>query len=166
MAIIKTPHGTFAADVDGHTYEFEKWGAEEATGTLLDISSIIGRPIGGIAALKDKVSRKPNGKMEITGDVGGRIAELLAEQLGTQKPLIMTLLIKLASYKALCDGKSFRFDTHYSDRLGHMLRVVAAGLEVQFGSFFADALRAAEGFGLLSPEETPAPSKTPSTASA
>jgi hypothetical protein len=52
-----------------------------------------------------------------------------------------------------CNGRKVIFDTHYAGQFGHMLKVLAAAVEVQYGNFLDD-LYASQGSaqGSMSPD--------------
>ena len=86
----------------------------------------------------------------------------LADNLRSNRPLVMGLFKKLTASKLFCDGKpvvadkrsdvkGIPFDLHYKDRLQTMFAVAKANLEVQYGGFF-------QGLAHLLPA---APSKAP-----
>ena len=138
MAFNRTEHGLHQKDIGGHSYEFMKWGAEEALDALLDLSAVIGKPLGALAPHMDLAAAQER-RLEIAAEAIGPALEALATQLGSNKPLCKALLKRLATKGILCDGREIVFDAHYKDRLPHMLDVALAALEVQFGGFFAGA---------------------------
>jgi hypothetical protein len=132
--------GLYEAEIDGVKYEFSKWGADDANDVLLDLASILGKPLGmGAAAFfgKDRDGEK---KLDKTMDpnVIGAIMEALSGQIGANKVTVKALIKKLAAEGVFCNGKPITFNTHYADRLGHQFRVVKTALEVQFGNFFGE----------------------------
>lgn len=140
MKPVKNESGLYEVIIDERKYEFEKWGAEDSTDTILDIAAIAGKPIGlGIATIfkKDDVEGKKGLDKAFDPDVVGMILESLSERVGTNKSIIKALIKKLSSDKVLCDGAKIQFNTHYQDCLDHLFRVVRAALEVQYGNFFA-----------------------------
>lgn len=133
MEIKKNEAGLFETTIDEARYEFEKWGAEEALDTLLDLSTLMGRPMGAIAAAGG-----------LKADVGAptieSIVTALTENIRGNRPMVMDLFKKLtSSRKVLCEGKEIRsFNAQYSDRLGHMFQVARANLTVQYANFFSE----------------------------
>jgi hypothetical protein len=117
--------------IDEHTYEFQKWGAEESVQTLLQIGGLAGKPL--MQAVSAVGSQEGKQKLEL--DVLGAAIGSLIEN--AHNPMTMALIKKLSSEKVLCDGKKINFDHHYQDRLDHLFRVVSAAVEVQYGNFFA-----------------------------
>lgn len=136
----KNEFGIYEVDVDGRRYEFEKWGAEESLDVLLDISSIIGGPLG--AAIGQMFSGEKDKSVlekEVNADMMTVAFESLAKNL--KKDVVKPIFKKLCADKVLCEGKKINFNTHYQEDLMHMFRVAKAGLEVQYGNF----LDAAQG---------------------
>lgn len=145
--IAKNENGFYQADIDGHVYEFEKWGADDATDTILDIAAITGKPMAlGAAAVFGKNSDgEKNLDQKFDPNMIAIVMESLTQQVGANKAIIKALIKKLSSDKVMCDGKKVNFNLHYQDRLDHLFKVVKSGVEVQFGNFFA-ALFAGGGF--------------------
>lgn len=145
MSVRKNDAGLYEVEIDGTKYEFEKWGAEDATDALLDIAGIVGKPLGmGVAAL---FGRDEDGKAgmdkKLDPDAIGKVMEALSGQVGANKAIVKGLIKKLASEKVIANGaKITSFNTYYSDRMSHLMKVVRAGLEVQYGNFFGEILGA------------------------
>lgn len=133
----KNESGLYEVEVDGKKYEFEKWGAEESTDVLLDLVAITGKPIGsGVSAFFGKEAEgEPGLDRKMDSNVMGQIIESLTQKVGENKSICKMLIKKLSSEKVLCEGAKINFNVHYQDNLGHMLKVVKAALEVQYGNF-------------------------------
>jgi hypothetical protein len=132
--VTKNEFGLYEENIDGRTYSFEKWGADESFDVLLDISSIVGGSLGqavGSAISGDGLSAEVNPGMLAT------VFESLSKNL--KKDVVKPIVKKLCAEKVLCDGKKINFNEHYKEDLFHMFRVAKAGLEVQYGNFFAAA---------------------------
>lgn len=143
----KTDAGLWEIVVDGRAYEFEKWGAEESLDVLLDISAIVGGPLG--AAVGKAFSPGGQGiETDFSADMVGQIVDQLMKNL--RKDVVKPLVRKLTADKVICDGRKVAFNTHYQDDLFHMFKVLKAALEVQYGGFFA-AVQDAAGFQLKKP---------------
>lgn len=162
MEFTRTAEGLQQKDIGGHSYEFSKWGAEEATDTLLDIATIVGKPLAAAAGRLD-VDAAMERRLELPTDAISTIIEQLTGQVGLHKKLCMGLIKKLATRGVLCDGRAINFDSHYQDALPHLLDVVAAALEVQFGNFFGGALGAFRLRRTPTPPASRAPESTPSS---
>lgn len=135
--INKNATGLWETIIDDHTYEFEKWGAEKATDVLLDLTAVLGQPLGAAAQMvKDKTT--PGLAIENVAQLVGRLTSVVGEKKALCKHLIKTM-----ATDGLCNGKAVVFNSHYADRLEHMFKVVAVAFEVQYGNFFAAARRAA-----------------------
>lgn len=143
--------GLFEVIIDDKKYEFAKWGAEDATDTLLDLAAIVGKPLGlGLAALTGKDEEGKSGlDKKIDPNIIGSVMEALSQNVGSNKATIKALIKKLSSDQVFCDGAKINFNLHYQDKTLHMFKVVRAALEVQYGNFFA----ALQGFGgILKPQ--------------
>ena len=121
-----------------HTYEFEKFGAEEALENLIKISKIIGKPLGlAMASLKGEDEGLFEKKIDL--NLLALAFDGLTQNLDDK--VCVELIKKLTSGKVLCDGVLIKsFNTHYKDDLFHMFKVLQAALEVQYGNFFAGIL--------------------------
>jgi hypothetical protein len=140
----KNEHGLYEADIDGEKYEFEKWGAEDALDVLIDISQMVGKPLGmAIATMLGKEGLEK----DVDPNMVGSVFESLFQNCNkaNTKPLIK----KLCSEKVMCGGKKISFDKHYEDRLMHCFKVVKANLEVQYGNFFGELLELTKLRGAL-----------------
>jgi len=157
MDFTRTEAGLLQRDIGEHSYEFAKWGAEEALSTLLDIGTIIGKPLGAAADKLDMDALKDR-RLELPMDVLGVIVEQFAAEMGQHKAVAMGVIKRLATKGVLCDGKPVQFDLHYKDRLPHMFDVLAAAMEVQYGGFFGGAFA---GLRLRPVVPTPPPASQP-----
>lgn len=127
--IQKNQAGWFEKEIDGQKYEFSKWGAEESLDVLIDISKLVGKPLGMLMAGGNPLER------EMTPEIMGAIMD--AFMSSADKTTVKGLIKKLASGESiLCNGAKLNFNQHYEDRLDHLFSVCAAALEVQYGSFF------------------------------
>lgn len=145
MGVTKNERGlyevTLSTDEGDKVFTFQKWGAEEATDTLLDIISVVGESMGGLLSV-------------LTGggadqDVGSASLETLFRQLTMgltrNKDLTKRILKKLSSDRVLCNDMPVDFKTFYKERLPLSFAVAKAHLEVQYGNFIG----AAKSLGLL-----------------
>lgn len=134
--------GQWVVDVDGHEYAFQKFGAVRALDILSCITGVVGRPLGAM------LGRLTTGKglaTEVTPDLAQEVIGSLTRRMRKHREDVMTVLQALTAENVFCDGKQVKsFDAHFEDRLDHMFRVAYAGMEVQYGSFFA-AVRDAVG---------------------
>lgn len=130
--IRKTEHGMYESVVDGKTYEFEKWGAEESLDVLLDIAPIVGGTIGQALGA---VLSKEGMDSEISPEMLGQVLDGLMKNM--RKDVVKPVIKKLCSERILCEGKKVNFNLHYQDDLLHMFKVAQAALEVQYGNFFS-----------------------------
>lgn len=135
MEIIKTPEGLYSVSIEGVSYEFEKWGAEEQLDTLLDIIPIIGKPLG--ITISQVMSGDKKSLLDNEFDL-----EKIFDAITTNfdKKTIKQLIMKLSSSRVLVNGAKINFGQYYSDKLALMFKVAFAGLEVQYGNFFGDVI--------------------------
>jgi hypothetical protein len=135
----KNASGLYEENIDGKTYWFEKWGAEDSLDTLLDIAGIAGKPLGMLlgGALSGEGASLLDRKFD--SDVIGKVMESLFNP--ANKQTAKALIKKLSSGdKVFCEGvNKLNFNSHYEDKLDHLFKVTKAALEVQYGNFF-DAL--------------------------
>lgn len=150
----KTDSGLYEVQVQGvdklHTFEFQKWGAEEATDTLLELIAVGGEAAGSMLSLL------AGGGLE--QQLHGSPLEALFRQLtlGLTRDRTATkrLIMKLSSDRVICDGVTVRYETLYRDNLSLSFLAAKANLEVQYGNF----LDAAKSMGLLAATKEAAPS--------
>jgi hypothetical protein len=132
MQATKTPQGTFEVPINGRTFEFVKWGAEEQLDTLIDLSNVIGQTASQLLAGRTGDAT--------TAEYIQTLVKTLVTGMSTDKAMTKRLMRKLASDKVLCDGVSFRYDDFYKDDLPMAFMVMRANLLVQYGNFLT-ALR-------------------------
>lgn len=135
--IKKNAAGMYETDIDGKTYEFSKWGAEDSVDALIDIGGLVGGPIGNAIG---SIAGGEGMDKEFKPEMVGLILESLTKNLSGNKAISKALIKKMASQDVMCEGKSINFNDHYSDSLPHLFKVVRAAFEVQYGNFF-DALQ-------------------------
>lgn len=138
MQIVNSPAGVPSCNIDGHTFEFSRWGAEEQTDTLLELMGVLGEAAGGLADLY-KNTRDPDA--DISQDVMSRLMGKLTTGLTRDRQATKRLLIKLASgERVTCDGVPIRnYNTFYENKLFLAFKAATANLKVQYGAFFLDA---------------------------
>ena len=139
MAAQKNEAGLYEVEVDTKLYEFQKWGAEKSLDTLLDIMQFAGKPLSLLAAA---MLGKEGVKAEVTPDMIGTIMDSLLGGMGTAKKSIMAIIKRVTTENVTCDHQPIRFNEHFADALDHLFKVVKAGLDVQYGSFFYAVLKA------------------------
>jgi hypothetical protein len=135
MDIVKTPAGIPSCTIDGHTFEFSKWGAEEQTDTLLELTGVLGDAAGSLADIY-KNTRDPDA--DIAQDVMARLVGKLTGGLTRDRAATKRLLMKLASGdRVVCDGVPIRsYNKFYEDQLFLAFKVAAANMKVQYRDFF------------------------------
>lgn len=147
---------TVIREIDGRTYEFTQFGTTLSLKLLARLTKIIGEPLAiALGGLKTPPGKKVNlADMDVSGDLLGKAVKALIDRLDENE--VVALVKTLASEHMLCDNAKIIFDAHYSGNMGHLLHVLMASLEVQYGNFFA-------GWSdrVLSPSETTVESKPP-----
>jgi hypothetical protein len=119
-------------EIDGHTYEFERFGAKKSLRTFAKITKLIGEPVlMAISSAKGKNILKS----EIDPEILGKAIAAFTMRLDSDET--MELIEELtARENVMCDGKKISFDSHYADREDHMMKVLATALEVQYRNFY------------------------------
>lgn len=121
-------------EIDGEIYEFQKYGAKDATRTLIRLSKICGKALAkGVAAVEPGEEGQSLLERKLNPHALSDAVEALTNSM--DEDTTMDLIEKLTSDRVLCNGKRIVFDKHYEDRLGHMFQVLYAALEVQYGNF-------------------------------
>lgn len=150
MTVRKLPSGLYEATIQGATkpmvFEFQKWGAEEATETLLDLIAIGGEAAGSLLSVIS------GGGLD--KDLSSSPIETLFRQLSLgltrDRKLTKRLIMKLSADRVICNGVTVRYEDLYGDDLALSFKAAKANLEVQYGNF----LDAAKSMGLFA--QTPA----------
>jgi len=158
MDIVKNEAGRFETTLEGKDgpihLEFQKWGAEEATDTLLDLIAVVGESAGGI------ISALTGGGGDV--DVGHTSLEGLFRQLTLgltrDRTLTKRVLKKLSSDRVIANGVLINWASFYKDQLPLSFAVARAQLEVQYGNF----IDAGRSLGLLGPSPVTASPSSPS----
>ena len=70
---------------------------------------------------------------------------ILALTQGLSSDRAMSDMAKDLLETTRCDGKQILFDTHFAGRIGHLFRVLAMVIEVQWKDFFSDLTALAAG---------------------
>lgn len=135
--------GLYEVEIDDIKFEFQKMGAEEGLDLLLEVSKLVGKPMGmAIAAFVGNKEEREAGASALDREIDGKMLGTAMEALtqgfadGSAKKLIK----KLSSEKVLANGAKIAFNTFYEDRFDLMFKVVWAALEVQHGNFIAGLL--------------------------
>ena len=149
MIVKNEESGLYEVEIDGVTYSFEKWGAQNSLLTLIKISKIIGKPLGKIVG--SAITGGEGLKTQVSPDMIADACQALLENL--DEGPTMDLVKKLSSEKLLCDGKKVSFDTHYQDNLMHLFKVIRASLEVQYSDFLGALLGMVKTQGPLAAKE-------------
>jgi hypothetical protein len=124
--------------IDGDEYLFTKFGAKKALQVFFKLSAIVGEPMAvAFGSLEPGKKKVLDADMNMEG-IGKAIAVLTSR---LDHPDAIQLIETIAGSPAcLCNGKQIVFDKHYEGRLDHLLRVVTAAMEVQYGNFFGAIL--------------------------
>lgn len=108
--------------VDSETYKVHLLPPSRAIGLSVRLMKIVGEPLAAMAGQSDNMETAlPTAVRALTtrldeSEVLGLIQKLLETVTQGNKPVV--------------------FETHFQGRLGHMLKLVAKIVEVQFGDFF------------------------------
>lgn len=138
MSAVKNREGLWEQQIDGHKYEFSKWGAKESLRILLKLGKVVGKPLGlALGALQPGASLTAVLDKDVKGDLLGRALDALT--MSMDEETCFHLIEKFSTDGVMCNGKPINMDLHYEDRLMHLFKVVRAGLEVQYGNF-SDAI--------------------------
>lgn len=143
-----------ARNIDGAVYEFSKFGAKQSLQIFFKLANIVGEPMAVAFGAVDGTATTKLLDRDLNVASMGKAIQALTARLDSPDTLI--LIEKLTSTPALlCDGKPVLFDKHYEGRLDHLMKVLQAALEVQYGNFF-DALSS------FLPQTKPGSTKQPS----
>lgn len=138
MSVTKNEAGRYEVVVpwhDGeHRFEFQKWGAEDQTDTLLDLMAVGGSALGSIASL---VGAGSGLDTELTSSLFSGLMKQLTEGLTRDRAMTKRLVKKLSSDRVICDGVTVNWADRYKEDLALMFAAAKANLEVQYGNFFA-----------------------------
>lgn len=123
--------------IDGEVYEFYQLSPRKAVKILTRLLRIIGKPVGkAVGNVEGSVM-----DLELSGAVMGEIVASLTDKL--DEDVVLDTIEQLLE-PVMCDGKQVgkQFETHFAGRIGHLMKVVWAALEVNYSDFFDG------GFGL------------------
>lgn len=130
-------------EIDGHEYQFARWGAKKSTKILIRLSRILGEPLS-LAITSIKGDKQTRGKSvldrDFDMDIIGKAVRSLFERMSDENEVLDLIENLTSGDNVFSDGKKVIFDLHYQDRLGHMAKVLYAALEVQYGNFFGDVI--------------------------
>lgn len=129
-------------EIDGAVYEFQQFRTTVSLTVLSKLSKLLGEPI--MVALgavlkggKGKAGLKNLLEMDLDPDALAKAVRVLIDGMDDVK--VVALVQQLATEGILCDHKPLKasdFDFHFAGRLSHLVNVVKAQLEVQYGNFF------------------------------
>lgn len=133
--------GLIQRKVDKQVYEFQQFGTVHSLRILTRLTKMIGEPLT-IAFSAMGIGNKENqGKGLLDRDMNGKLlgeaVKALMNRLDEDE--VLDLIQELsAKDNVLCDGAKIIFNSHYEGKLKHLFKVVAAGLEVQYGDFLGE----------------------------
>lgn len=131
--VTKNDDMTYSAQVDGEDYSFQLWSASKSIETLAELSAIA----GDFAQAISQVFVDAGGLGgQVKADLVGKAVASLAKGIAVNPKATLTLVRRLTSDGVLVRGRPVLFDTHYKGRTLHTMKVVRAGLEVQYSDFF------------------------------
>lgn len=140
-----------AKEIDGKVYEFEQFRTSVSLRVLAKLTKVLGEPLAMAMSSFFKTAKPSNEAQKLDPETGVPIPSkkildqeidsnaltkaigLLIERLDEVD--VVDLVEQLAAKGVLCDHKPIVFDLHYRGDIGHLFKVVAAALEVQYGNF-------------------------------
>jgi hypothetical protein len=140
-----------AKTIDGRLYEFEQFKTSTAVRVLAKLTKVLGEPLAVAMSSFFKASKGSNEAQKLDPETGVPISSrrmldqevdpnalakavgLLIERLDEVD--VVDLIEQLVAKSVLCDHKPVIFEMHYQGDIGHLFRVIAAALEVQYGNF-------------------------------
>ena len=129
----KNDAGLYEAEIDGKTYEFQKWSASKSIERFGEVMGMIADPFGKLAG---GFIGGGGLKQEFNPDVAGMAISSILKSLSEKKNL--DLVKKLCTDGVLCERVSIKsFDDHY-DSILHIGKVAKANVEVQWSDFLAE----------------------------
>ena len=146
MAVQKNAKGLYEAVIDGVTYEFSPWGVRQALDGLVDLSSIAGEFLAKAAGLFSKPGAMTS---DVNSDALGGVVAALVQGMTKDKANTLNFVERLATQGVSREGRDVDYTKDFDANLMHLLQVVRAALEVQYGSFFGGAR------GMLTPKTAP-----------
>lgn len=137
-----------AKEIDGKSYEFAQFPAQQSLKNLTRLSKLIGEPLSLLIALG---SKQEEGEQAVSdGEILGKAAKALFDKMDSNE--VISLIMEFTSGTAcLCDGKKVNFDLHYQGKIGHLFKVFVASLEVQYKDFLQEilSLKTSLGSGII-----------------
>lgn len=131
--VVKNEDMTYSASIDEHDYVFSLWAASKGIETLAELSAIAGDFATAVSAV---VIDAGGFGGEVNIDLVGKAAASLAHGLSINPKNTLALVRRLTTDGVLCDNRPVVFDQHFRGKMMHAMKVVRAGLEVQYGDFF------------------------------
>lgn len=127
--------------IDDREYDFYPMPPKLAVKVLTRLTKIIGRPLAELSGLVkgendlDKILDNPMG-MAIAARAASALVNNLEEDqvLVTIEQLLGPVHVKTPETQGTIP---IQFDVHFEGRIGHLLKVVTAALEVNYSDFFA-----------------------------
>lgn len=136
MTIQKNAKGLMETVIDKATYEFTPWGTRQSLDGLIELSDICGEFLAkaaGAFAKKDAL------KSDVSADMLGDVISALVKGMAKDKNTTINLIEKLVTQGVSRNTRDVDFNADFEGNFMHLLKVVKAALEVQYGSFFAAA---------------------------
>lgn len=129
--------GLIHKTVDGFDYAFSMMGARQSTKLFIRLTKICGKPFALAFTALGKKSTPEASFLDRPIDtfVLADAVEALCSHM--DEDIVLDMIQSLTSDPTvLCDGKKVVFDVHYKGRTSHLMKVLFAALEVQYGNFF------------------------------
>lgn len=135
--------GTTEFELDGSRYSCGQYSATKATKMLAKLAKLVGKPIGMLSAAGEGA--------EVTPDLLGAVIEAVTSQIEPDE--FVALVKDILEGVHVVDENGNRpvvFDSDFSGRIGHMMKVVRKVLEFQFSDFFGDLTASIGGLAVKS----------------
>lgn len=111
--------------VDGQTYKIAQFGSTEAIKTFTQLTKLVGPSISMAMGANDQGVDQ--------GQVIGKAMIALCERLDENN--VEQLVKKLIGQVLKGQGEKIIFETEFQGRFGHLLKLLIAVVEVQYGDF-------------------------------
>jgi hypothetical protein len=131
--VVKNEDMTYSAEIDGENYVFSLWSASKGIETLAELSAIAGDFATAVSAVVVDAGGLSG---TVSADLVGKAVSSLAKGLSINPKATLALVRRLTTDGVLCENRPVVFDQHFKGRTLHTMKVVRAGLEVQYADFF------------------------------
>lgn len=126
--------------IDKRNYQITQFMTSKSISTLKRLGQIVGEPLGVVFALaQDGEDDSKREKMSAVNEAAliGNVVKTLFDKFDEKDG--QKLIEDLSSGDTLlCNNQNIDFESHYQGELGHLIKVVMAVLEVQYGNFLGE----------------------------